>query len=96
MDLTVETNERDMNGHKMDFVLNEETNERVKKEAPREEAAKDMNAEPSAAVQGKFDSEFANLYTKLDAGFARIHARLDGTDGRIDNVEGQLWEIKES
>ena len=75
--------------HKMNFVLNEETYEWVKKLAPREEVAENVNEEPNAALQDRNDVGFAAMQARLDAGLAGIHARLD-------DMEVQIWEIKES
>ena len=58
-------------------------------EGGSKEVAEDINAEPNVALQDRFDAGFVAIQAILDAGLAGIHARLD-------DMEVQIWEIKES
>jgi len=75
----------------------------VKKEAPREEAAAEINEEPLPALPDRFDVGLAEINTKLDAvlarmdaGFARMDAGFTEIKERIENVENQVQDLKES
>ena len=65
--------------------------EQLKKLATKE----DIKAQ-TKELEDYTDQVAASILESIDAGFQRVHRRLDARDKRLEHVESDLKEIKET